>query len=82
MTLPETGLVNVAEHPASRRWLVTFDDGVHEAATPGEALEKAAEADSVPVGATVFVIDLDAIEGTDSCRRMRLGGYEIGNGDA
>ena len=59
------------------RWLVTFDDAVHEAPTPGEALEKAAELDSTPIGATVFVIDLDAIEGTDRCYRMRLGGYEI-----
>ncbi len=59
------------------RWLVTFDDGVHEADTPAAALEVAADEDSVPIGATVFVIDLDAIEGTDRCIRMRLGGYPV-----
>lgn len=59
------------------RWLVTFDDAVHEADTPARALENAADADSVPIGASVFVIDLDAIEGTDRCVRMRLGGYEV-----
>lgn len=64
----------------TRRWLVTFDDGVHEAGTPAEALEKAADADSVPIGATVFVIDLDAIVDTDRCYRMRLGGYEVNAG--
>jgi len=58
------------------RWLVTFDDAVHEADTPAEALEKAAELDSTPIGAKVFVIDLDAIEGTNRCIRMRLGGYD------
>lgn len=59
------------------RWLVTFDDAIHVADTPAEALEKAAESDSTPIGCTVFVIDLDAIVGTDRCVRMRLGGYEI-----
>jgi hypothetical protein len=59
------------------RWLVVFDDNVFEADTPGEALEQAIEAENIPWGATVFVVDLDVIEKTDYCTRMGSGAYEI-----
>lgn len=59
------------------RWLVTFDDSIVDADTPADALEEAADRHGVPIGATVFVIDLDSIIGTDRCHRMKLGGFEI-----
>lgn len=59
------------------RWLVTFDDAIADAETPEAALEARFDDDSIPFGAAVYVIDLDAIEGTPGCVHMRAGAHRI-----
>lgn len=54
-------------------WLITFDDATVEAETARDAVEARIDDDSIPTGATVFAINLDAIIGTDVCQRFRVG---------
>jgi hypothetical protein len=59
------------------RWLVAYDDSVVEDDNPAHAAERHAEQMQLSFGATVYVIDLDSIIGTDRCFRMQLGAFEI-----
>lgn len=58
-------------------WLITFDDATTEAATARDAVEQRIDEDSIPTGATVFAINLDAIVGTENCHRFRIGAEHI-----
>lgn len=59
------------------RWLITFDDATTDAETARDAVEQRIDEDSIPAGATVFAVNLDAVAGTENCQRFRIGAEPI-----